>query len=459
MKVNLIFPEPKDNIEVFDRKSIISNAVRRYLGWGKTNFTPPLSLLMLAAVTPKEIKVDITDERLEAIDFDERHDLVGITCVTRSALRAYEIADEYRKRGVKVVLGGIHPSALPNEAISHADSIVIGEGERAWQQLLHDFKQDKLKAYYKGEPLENLDELPLPKREILKYPDMYSTMKVLTATRGCPNSCAYCSAGVGLYKKYRKRSIESVVNELKQLAGKVLLFFDDNLGWDVNYTKELLRAITPLGVKWFGEISLNALEDPEVIPLAAKSGCIVLGIGFESLSQEVIYSVRKNRTNSPEKYAALIRRLHDAGIAIMGLFIVGFDGDDSTTFSTLIDFFNVTHIEIPSINTLVPYPGSAIYKQYEKEGRLLHKNWSFYDTAGGACVFVPHKMTPTELMDGYLRMIREIYATESILGRLIGAGTWLASGVIPAIHLNLQRRKSIPSQTKHIADYKKNLYI
>lgn len=427
--------------------------MRLFLGGGKANYTPPLSLLMLAAVTPNDVDLKIVDERMEEINFDEPVDLVGITVVTRSASRAYEIAAEFRSRGRIVVLGGIHPSALPEEASQHADSLVLGEGEGAWLQLLNDYRNAAVKPVYRGSPCQDLDALPMPRRDLLRHPEMYATLKVINATRGCLNTCSFCSAGVGLIKRYRERSIQRVMAELEQIPGRVAIFVDDNIGWDLQYAKNLLRATVPLHIKWSGSVSANVLEDPEFVELAARSGCTILSVGFESLSHEAIRNMRKHNTNDPGRYAALISRVHRSGIAVQGNFIVGFDEDDKSTFPALVDFINKTHIEIPWVSPLVPYPGSVLFRQYEAEGRLIHKVWDHYDTGGGQCVFLPKQMTPDELMEGFFNILSEVYSARSIATRLGRAGTWLSASVLATLHINLQYRLSIPTREHRVEKY------
>jgi radical SAM superfamily enzyme YgiQ (UPF0313 family) len=454
MKVILIYPYVQEIIDLMNAPTFVSGALRKIFGWGQTDFLPPLSLLMLGAVTPPDIEVKIVDERIEKPDYDEQADLVGISVVTRSAPRAYEIAAEYHKREVKVVLGGIHPSALPQEAAQHADTLVLGEAEGVWPGLLQDLQAGALKPIYRGRAQMNLDALPFPRRELVRHPEMYVTTKAIAATRGCPNTCTFCAAGVGLIKKYRKRSVANVIRELEQVPGDITDFVDDNTGWDVEYFKDLMRAMIPLKLKWATAVSANALEDPEVVELAAKSGCYSLGVGFESISPKVLASVCKDGTNHPERYAECIRRVQEAGMAVWGDFIVGFDEDVKETFTELVDFINETNIEIAYINTLIPYPGSVIYRQYRDEGRLLHQNWRYYETADAPCVYIPKHMTPDELIDGYLEAIDALFSWKSILGRVLRSKSFFCFGSLAALHINMQNKKAIPAQKVQAQKYK-----
>ncbi len=449
MKVSLIFPRLQASADRFFAKSWLSRGMSFLIGMGATNHIPPLSLMYLAAVTPNDIHIDLIDERFEEINFERPVDLVGISVVTRAAYRAYRIADDYRQRKVKVVLGGIHPSVMQNEALMHADSIVVGEGESIWPKLLDDVRSKSLNQIYRGGPVP-FSALPWPRRDILNSNYGYLTTKVVTATRGCPRSCTFCSVGFGLGKRYRTREVDDVVAEVKATPGRVVYFADENLGCDSEYIKSLLRALIPLGIKWYGEIELAALEDEELIDLIAKSGCVTLQVGFDSLSADVIQSVRKKKTNDPSKYRFIVRKLHQAGIVVAGSFIVGFDLDTKTVFQEIADFTNGCNIEMPSINTLIPYPGTRIFKQYESEGRLLHKNWDYYDTAAGFVVYVPKDMTPRELAQGYFKVSEKVHSPRASLNRILKARTRNILGGMLALHYNLQKRKSVRNEIKRI---------
>jgi len=454
MKVNLILPRMEDDIDVLAASSLVSEIFSRILGWGRTGHTPPLSLLMLAAVTPPDIEIKIIDDRLEGINFEEPVDLVGISVVTRSAQRAYQVASEYRKRGVKVVLGGIHPTALPEEASQYADSVVLGEGEHVWPALLNDFIRGQLKPKYRGRPEMNLDSLPFARRELIRRPDLYATTKVLSATRGCPNTCTFCAAGTGLVKTYRKRSVKNVIQELETVAGNVALFMDDNIAWEPEYAKDLFRAMIPLKLKWHGGLSVNALEDEELVKLAAESGCFMLGIGFESISPKVISSIRKEKTNHPGRYAELIKRAQQAGMVVFGGFIVGFDEDDLLVFDQLIDFINASRLDIASVYLLTPYPGSPLYRKYERENRILHKEWRYYEAVEGTCVYIPKQMSPVELMNNYVEVVERLFPYPSILKRAIQSKAFPCFGTLASLHLNFENHHAIKELKKQVRGYK-----
>lgn len=442
--VILVFPKLVDSLDRFDESFWLTDQVKKFFDLGRTNFTPPLSLLSLAAVTPPNFNVEIIDERLDQIDLDIKVDLVGISVVTRAAKHAYEIADNFRARGVKVVLGGIHPTILPNEAILHADAVVIGEGEIVWPELLKDFQNGDMKKFYDGK--KELVEISVPKRSILKKPEMYLTTKVVTATRGCSNTCTFCSAGFAVGKEYRKRPVEDVISEIDSLPGRYLIFLDDNLGCDIEYSKKLFRELVPLKLKWAGAISVSALDNEELIKLAADSGCISLGVGFESIDAATLRSMGKIKTNNPDMYKPVIRSLHAHGIPILGYFILGFDPDTLDTYKILADFIEETSIEMPSINTLIPYPGSPIFNKYEREGRILTKDWGKYDTAIGSVVYRPKNMTSDELINSYFKLTNRIYSYSSVGKRLLTVGYFDMMSFAWSLHYNFQQRQSVTAE-------------
>ena len=244
------------------------------------------------------------------------------------------------------------------------------------------------------------------------------------------------------------------MRSLESIPGRSVFFADDNLGWDIGYAKELFKALVPLRIRWAGELSVSALEDTELAELIAKSGCLALGLGFESISPKVIAAIRKHQTNDPSRYPELIKRLHSNGVPIMGHFIIGFDDDDRNVFRELEDFVRENSIEMPSINTLIPYPGTSIFQQFDREGRLLHKDWTFYDTQAGYVVYRLKSMTPQELVDGYLALTQSIHSIGAVLERLTRAGTLLSLRTLPVLHYNLQSLSSIRQDVKRMSESK-----
>lgn len=458
MKITLIFPCVPGSADFHDRDSLvikifegIVNPFRKSFKLGDTNYTPPLSLLMLASVTPKGVDVKIVDERLDSIDFDEDTDLVGITVVTRSAPRAYWISEKFRTRGIPVIMGGIHPSILPQEVLQYADAVVVGEAESVWPSILEDVKSGGLKKLYKGRPELDLDKLPVFNRGALAKPERYVSMKVTTVSRGCPNTCSFCAAGFATSKRYRTRSVAKIVDELISIPGKGVLFLDDNIGWDIEYAKKLMKALIPLRLNWAGATSLNALEDIEFVELLGESGCILINLGFESTNPNAILGMRKQNTNIPARYPELIRRVHQQGVPIHGAFIFGFDEDDKGVFARTADFINEMAIEEPVIHTLMPYPGTRIFKRFQREGRLLHTRWEEYDTAIGSVVYRPKQMTIEELILGHMECFSNVFSMESILYRYKNSGTFLSAGLgtLAGLTYNFYQRRRITIEKKH----------
>jgi len=383
--------------------------------WGQIYFRfPYLALTTLAALTGEEWGVSIIDENVDAIDFSDLPDLVAITVITPLAKRGYEIADSFREKGVPVVLGGIHPTMMKDEAKTHADSVVIGEAEETWPLVLSNFQRGNLQPFYESANFCTLSKLTIPKRTLLNRKGYFFTNTIQT-TRGCPFDCEFCSVTSFYGHTYRVRPVEDVVNEIGQMEKGFLFFVDDNIAGKTSYAKELFEALIPLKIKWFSQSSLNIVKDRELLNLAQRSGCKGLFIGFESLSQENLKAMGKS-ANRVSEYKDAIKMLHDHGIGIQGSFIFGTDYDDKSVFSDVLRFVEKTHIEAVLFSILTPFPGTRIYETLQRENRIINTDWEKYDM--NHVVFRPKKMTPKELQDGFNRAYRELYGHRSILKRL-----------------------------------------
>lgn len=382
MRVYLIHPDPRWE-------------ERRYLK-DRSSLFPPLGLLQVAGLTPPDVEIRLTDEAIEDVDFDYEADLVGISFNTASAIRAFQIAQEFKSRGIKVVMGGAHPTMMPEECIQYADSVVIGEAECSWQRVLKDLEKGQLQKFYRCEGFPSLENLPFPRRDLLD-PKKYAVFWTVQTTRGCPYNCDFCSVTRFFGRTYRTRPIRDVIREIEKMDSKFLIFVDDNILGDPRYARELFKELIPLKKLWLSQGSINATRDEELIKLAAKAGCRGLFIGFESITEECLKEVGK-RHNIVEDYRKGIRRLHSVGIAIIGAFIFGFDHDDKDVFKRTVDFVYKEKIDMPQFSILTPLPGTALYEKLEKEGRIFCKDWSKY--TGNHCVFYPMKMTPEELEAG-----------------------------------------------------------
>lgn len=379
------------------------------------SLAPPLNLGMVAALTPPDIEVHLIDENLDSLDMDARVDLVGITAVTHTAPRAYCIADAFRSRGVAVVLGGIHPSALPEEASEHADAVVVGEAEGVWPALLQDFQAGRLQKIYGSSARPNLAGLPWARRELFSR-EGYFIRDSLATTRGCPFSCAFCTVTSFFGKTYRFRPISEVLEEVDGLRhGKLILFVDDNIVGNPRRAKEFFRALIPYKVRWVSQGSIDIARDTQLLELASASGCVGLFIGIESLSAQSLASVSK-RSNRVEEYEGAIKKIHSFGIPIAGSFIFGFDHDAEDVFQETVDFVRRTQIETPQYGILTPFPGTAIHDQLDRQGRILTKDWAQYRLDN--VVFQPKLMSLEALQKGHDWAWRQSFSLGSIFHRV-----------------------------------------
>lgn len=401
---------------------------------------PPLNLANIAALTPSDFNVSIIDEKVEDINFNKNTDLVAITTLTASAPRAYYIADKFREKGTKVVLGGIHASALPNEAIQHADAVVIGEAEGVWQRLISDFKKDELGKFYKNKTFPSIDNLPRAKRNLFKK-SKYVTVNTIQITRGCPMKCDFCSVSKFFGATYRHRPVDDVIKEIKELKNSKLPlsinpidsfvsyvnnkcnligFMDDNILGNPKYTEELLEKLIPLKINWGGQASIKIAENEKLLELAAKSGCRLLFIGIESISNESLKRMgklwNKNEEDIIKSYEKAVKKIHRYGIAIEGAFILGYDTDEEDIFEKTIDFVERNQIELVQFTLPTPFPGTRLYERLEKEKRILTKDWSKYDCT--TVVFKPKSMSAAELQERYDKACTRIRSFGSIFKRV-----------------------------------------
>lgn len=395
---------------------------------------PPLNLLTLAALTPPEHEVVVIDESITNIDWEEKYDLVGISAMTALAPRAYTIADTFRSRGIPVVLGGMHPSTLPEEAKIHADAVVIGEAESTWPLLLEDLSRGDLKPFYRQEKITPLRNMAVPRRELLDRA-RYLVPDTVQTTRGCPHACSFCTVSQFFGRRFRFRPVEEVISEVKALEGEVIAFVDDNIIGNPSYAKRLFRALAPLKIKWFSQGSLNIARDEDLLRLAAESGCIGLFIGFESLSPDSLAAVGKS-FNKVEEYSAAIKRIHDHGIAIEGAFIFGFDEDDDSIFERTVRFAQENRLEAAQFGILTPFPGTPLRQKLEKERRILSNDWSEYTI--NKVVFEPKRMSPKTLQEGFNWAWQEFYSLSSISRRLGLVKKHAA--ILWALNLNIRKR-------------------
>jgi radical SAM superfamily enzyme YgiQ (UPF0313 family) len=373
-----------------------------------------LTLTTLAALTPPDIDVKITDENVEPIDFEEEVDLVGVTGMLMHAPRAYQIAKRFRERGIPVVMGGPHASSLPLEAKEHVDAVVIGEAENVWKGLIEDFKNGSPKPFYKAETFCSMEGLPFPRLDLLRK-DAYMTINCVQTTRGCPHQCDFCHVTHFFGKTYRCRPVDEVIEEVKRLEGDFLVFIDDNIAGNRRYAKELFTRLKPLKKKWASQASMTLTRDPELLKLAAESGCVTLFIGVESLSPENLKDMNKT-FNHVHQFEEAMKAVHDHDIMVVAGLIFGLDHDDEGVFERTLRFCERNRIELPSFFLLTPLPGTPLFQRMESEGRLLHRDWAQYN--GATVVFKPRLMTEETLQHGFNWACKEAYSWGSIFKRV-----------------------------------------
>ena len=414
MNILLICPESRKK-GLGDKSRFTSMPVYKLLL--NSFFKPNLTVLTLAVLTPKEHVVRIIDDTVETIQFDEEYDLVGITIMTTTANRGYEIADEFRRKGKPVVLGGWHASVLPEEAKQHADSVVIGEAEKLWPELLNDFSIGKLKPFYKQTDKVDLGLVPpiTNTRKSIKYGSIPDGIE---ATRGCSVGCKFCcTTNKPLYREFRKKPIKNIIEEINYLPSKFFAFIDSSLMFDPSFAKQLFKDMKDFNKKFYMLGNINDFEkDEELLKLAADAGLMQINIGLESPDQFAVDSMGK-KTNKVKSYASTISKIHDYGIGILGYFMFGFDTDTSKIFNKTLDFANDIKLDITNFMILTPYPGTPIYTQFESEGRIITKDWSKYDL--DHVVFKPKNMSSEELLTGTKEIAKEYYSSINIIKRIL----------------------------------------
>jgi radical SAM superfamily enzyme YgiQ (UPF0313 family) len=394
----------------FWKTSVTPNLIRNtYSGFG-------LSILILAALTPQAYEIEIIDENLHRIDFDKHYDLVAVTCCTQQATRAYEISREFQHKKIKSVLGGIHPTICHDEASKNADSVVVGECEDLWPELLRDFEAGDLKRSYKQTELCDLKKAPIPRYDLIKYLDY--RMFWIQTSRGCPHDCNFCVASNIFGKRFRYKSIEQVIEEIKLIKSVQInpriSFADDNMFVNKNYSKSLLEKMIPLNIRWFAQTDISVAEDRELLTLLKKSGCSILFIGFESLSEDELRKTNKNnwKAKKVKYYEEYIHKIQSMGIGIFGAFIIGFDSDDAGSIINTCDFIKKSKIYAPQISILTPYPGCALREQLAAQNRILDKDWNYY--TGLDVTFMPNNMSEKELQGQLISSLKSIYNREHL---------------------------------------------
>jgi len=388
----------------------------------------PLTLTTLAALAPPELGIDFAlyDEGIADIPADLDVNLVGLTVITGSSVRAYELARHYRTRGIAVVLGGPHVTLMPQEAQQHADAICVGYAEETWPQLLRDFAHGRMRPRYDQGHDFTLTNLPFPRRELLDKRH-YLTQAVFEATRACAHDCEFCVVPTAWGRRQFQKPVSHVVEDIRRFGKRRIIFIDLNLISDRAYAAELFTALIPLNIRWFGLSTSLIGRDRELMELTARSGCAGLLIGFESICDSSLGDIRK-RFNDPTLYRSLITDLHALGISIQGCFVFGHDHDTTDVFDETVQFCVDTGIDLPRFAILTPFPGTPLHQRLDREGRILSKNWELYD--GQHVVYRPAGMTPRELQVGHEKAWRDVYSYGSMLRRLATSRTQLPIAVM-----------------------------
>jgi radical SAM superfamily enzyme YgiQ (UPF0313 family) len=375
---------------------------------------PQVSLLYVAALTPAEHQVVVVDEESQPLDLTANWDLAGITCMTATAPRAYQLADELRARGIRVVLGGVHASVLPEEAKAHCDAVVVGEAEPVWGRLLSDAQAGRLEPYYRGGTEWRLDDYPLPDRAASRGSSVLGVVPVITS-RGCPYACEFCCVRNVFGRKVRHVSVERVVEDIHNSRSSTVMFLDDNIVGDQAYASRLFDAIRELHIHWGGQASISFVRNEKLLAQAAASGCRGLFVGLETVSEHKMKRMSKSM-RTLEDTATAIHRIQDAGILLHASIVFGFDDDDPSIFDETVEFLQRVRIPSATFNVLTPYPGTEIYDQLKAENRLLTRDWTYYDHC--TPVYAPRRMTVDQLYDGYRHAKKRFFSTANIVRRI-----------------------------------------
>jgi radical SAM superfamily enzyme YgiQ (UPF0313 family) len=431
MKILLIYPRLEHGVTTHKDSST---------PFSKLFGNPSLTLPQIAAVTPAKHEVRILDENFEKVDYNGDYDLVGISVLTMTAPYSYKMADRFRARGIPVVLGGYHPTALPSEAKEHADAVVLQEGENGWPALLEDFEKNKLKDFYNGNVCIDPEKIPEPRMDLIKHQPLTGCIQT---SRGCPNACEFCSTSAFLGRKVRSRPIKDVIAEMEKIPNKVIIFRDASMTVNPAYSRKLFNEMIRQGINksFIANGNINLLgRDESFLDLAHEAGCISWFVGIESVSPESLREAHKI-SNKASEYDQAVKTIRKHGMAVVAGIIFGFDGDSPEIFDLTLNAMLDYEIDAGEFNVLTPYPGTPLYDRLDKEGRIFDKNWEHYTQAN--VVYRPKNMTPQELLDGTRHVIKGYYNTPTMLKRMLGTIrlTKLAptSLVVPSINVAMRR--------------------
>jgi radical SAM superfamily enzyme YgiQ (UPF0313 family) len=407
----------------------------------------PLAFAVLAGATPPDVRLQLHDERLAPVPLDESADLVGITVETYTARRAYQIADHYRGRGIPVVMGGYHPSFMPDEAASHADAVVVGDADSIWPDVVRDAREGRLKPRYRADAQPPLDGVRYDRSIFhgLGYPRVASVQ----VSRGCRYACDFCSIHAFYGSRVRQRPAQEVAAEIAATGRRRVLIVDDNLFTDRTHACELFRALIPLNIQWGCQITVDVADDGALLDLMAQSGCVAALVGFESLDSDNLRQMNKAWMLRRQSTQAAVGRLHDRGIMVYGSFIFGYDHDTPDTIRRTVDFALDAKLFLANISVLTPMPGSRLYQRLQGEGRLLFDSWWLDPRYSyGDVTYRPARMTAEALYDGCRQARAAFYEFGALARRLtnVRANARSASHLGLFLAANLVSRRELASK-------------
>ncbi|MGC9194264.1 MAG: B12-binding domain-containing radical SAM protein [Syntrophobacteraceae bacterium] len=384
---------------------------------GKKKNLIGLTLPYLASLTPKEWDVKLVDQQLTDIDFDTKVDLVAITVLTANSLPAYEIADKFRARGVRVIMGGPHTFFFHEEVAQHCDAVGIGEGEIIWKTMLDDAANGGLKKFYRAEGVHDLKGLPFARYDLLDLRNYrrFKTFAVQTS-RGCPFRCDFCSERFFLGNTYRFRPVSDVIDEIKRSGGKYFFFADSTFAGKKEHTMELMEALAPLGIRWSALWSSNLCRNRQFMDLAKRSGLLHVNIGMESIDEATLRGMNK-KANKVGYYKEILENLRQRGISYSLNFVFGYDTEAANIYRSTLDFLKQNKVPVAYFNILTPHIGTPLYERMVAQNRLIDiENIGRWPEL--ACFFKPKHCTPQQLEENVKGMYREFYRLGSIFSRL-----------------------------------------
>lgn len=380
-----------------------------------TDAMKPILFGIIKSLTPSEFEIDFIDERVEKLPDTIDSDIIAFSVETYTAKRAYILSKKYKKENNIIVMGGFHPTVMPDEALKYADSVIIGDAEDTWGKFLLDYKNGAIKKKYISDesfPIKYFEE------DTSIYKHKYYGVGVYQTSRGCKFNCDFCSIKT-MYKCVRRKSVDAVVRELKKAKEKIIFFADDNLFYDEKSAIELFRAIAPLKKKWACQISMDVARNDDLLRKMKKAGCFLVLLGFETLNAYNLDKMNKTANKAIESYDEVIKRIYKHRMLIYGTFVFGYDNDNTEVFNRTFDFAVRNRLAVTNFNPLIPMPGTKVYKRLESENRLIYKKWWMSDKYRyGETVYIPKNMTPEQLRDNCLAIRKRFYSFGCIIKRL-----------------------------------------